>query len=226
MSSSLRSAACGVRRDASRLSLLSASPLTPSTRCLPSLAKRTRAAIYYDAFKASRPQGLQPMGASEGISVTEFLRPGDKIWVPGPYLTKHYGIYIGRCFGDQHGLTEHAVVHNSKVRHGVVIDSFERFCGGKQVEIEGRAVSGHEGTVVVRRALGLVGTKYDVLGFNCERMVNVAQTGEHRSQQLRNAAGLSALGLLALALVGSGDRPRYDRSMGRYRDKQGRFVSR
>lgn len=157
--------------------------------------------------------------------MTEYLKPGDKIWVPGPYLTRHYGMYIGPHFDDRRGLIEHAVVHNSKVQHGVVIDSFVRFSGGKQVTVEDRAAPGYE-DVVAQRALALVGTKYDLLGFNCEHLVNLAQTGEHKSQQLRNAAGLSALGLFALALVGSGDRPRYDRNVARYRDKQGRFVSR
>lgn len=153
------------------------------------------------------------------------LKIGDKIRVRGPYATWHYGMYIGRYFDDRRGLIDHAVVHNSKVQRGVVIDSLARFCGGKQVFIEGRAAAGYE-NVVVQRALSLVGSKYDLLGFNCEHLVNLAQTGEHKSQQLRNAAGLTALGILAMAVVGSGNGTRYDRSVGRYRDRQGRFVSR
>ncbi|MBK9002191.1 MAG: lecithin retinol acyltransferase family protein [Myxococcales bacterium] len=108
--------------------------------------------------------------------MTELLKPGDKIWVPGPYLTKHYGIYIGQYFDDGRGLIEHAVVHNSKVQHGVVIDSFGRFCSSQAVTIERRAVPGYE-SAVVQRALALVGSKYDLLGFNCEHMVNLAQSG-------------------------------------------------
>lgn len=153
------------------------------------------------------------------------LKIGDKIWVPGPYLTKHYGMYIGRYFDDRRGLIEHAVVHNSKVQHGVVIDSLARFSGGKEVQIERRAVPGYE-DVVAQRALALVGTKYDLLGFNCEHMVNIAQSGEHKSEQLRNAAGVAFGAALVALIAGSGDRPRYDRNVGRYRDRQGRFVSR
>ncbi|MCL4748579.1 MAG: lecithin retinol acyltransferase family protein [Myxococcales bacterium] len=152
------------------------------------------------------------------------LKIGDKIRVRGPYATWHYGMYIGRYFDDRRGLIEHAVVHNSKVQHGVVIDSLARFSGGKQVFIEGRAAPGYE-NVVAQRALALVGTKYDLLGFNCEHLVNLAQTGEHKSQQLRNAVGVAAVAAIAAALVSSGERPRYDRKTKRWRNAQGQFVA-
>lgn len=180
---------------------------------------------FIDGCQAIRLRAVASSPFEEDIQLSMVLKIGDKIRVRGPYGTWHYGIYIGRYFDDRRGLIEHAVVHNSKVQHGVVIDGLARFSGGKQVQIERRAVPGYE-DVVAQRALRLVGSEYNLLKFNCEHMVNVAQTGEHKSQQLRNAAGLSALGLFALALVGSSDRPRYDRTVGRYRDKQGRFASR
>ena len=156
--------------------------------------------------------------------MTEHLKPGDKIWVRGPFGTRHYGIYIG-WYELQRGLFEHCVVHNSKVQHGVVIDSLARFVGGQLFFIESRAAEGYE-QAVVDRALALYGSKYDLLGVNCEHMVNMAQSGEHKSQQLRNATGLALFAGLAALMVSSGDRPRYDRSVERYRDRRGRFASR
>lgn len=152
------------------------------------------------------------------------LKIGDKIWVRGPFGTRHYGIYIG-WYELRRGVFEHCVVHNSKVQHGVVIDTLARFTSGKDFFIESRAVEGYE-DVVVKRALAYYGSKYDLLGFNCEHMVNLAQNGEHKSQQLRNAVGVAAVAAIAAAFVSSGERPRYDRKVKRWRNAQGQFVSR
>lgn len=152
------------------------------------------------------------------------LKKGDKIWVRGPFGTRHYAIDIGEHF-DEHGVVRRFVVHNSKVQGGVVVDPVERFAAGQPITIESRAVLGYE-DIVAQRALAYYGRRYDLIAFNCEHLVNLAQTGEHKSQQLRNAAGVAFGAALVALIAGSGGRPRYDRNVRRYRDKQGRFVSR
>lgn len=132
------------------------------------------------------------------------LKKGDKIWVRGSYGVKHYGIYIGRYFIN--GVVVHTVVHNSKTKRRVVVDALDRFARGRQVFIESRAVRGHE-RAVVDRALSYFGKAYDLLAFNCEHLVNIAQTGEYKSPQLRAAAGIAAFALAAWA-VSSHDRSR------------------
>lgn len=151
--------------------------------------------------------------------MTDTIEKGDKLWTRGPLGTRHYGIYAGTI-----GAIEHAVIHNSKVQGGVVIDPFSRFAHGQPVFIEGRAAPGHA-DFVVNSALAYLGNRYDLLSFNCEHLVNLAQAGEHKSQQLRNGATAAAFGALCLWAF-SGNRPRYDASVDRYRDSRGRFVSR
>lgn len=156
--------------------------------------------------------------------MSAILRKGDKIWVRGPFGTRHYGIYIG-LYEVGPGVWGHAVVHNSKKQRGVVIDTLERFSCRERVAIASRAVPGYE-DVVVNRALSWYGSKYDLIGFNCEHMVNLAQQGEHKSQQLRNAAGLTAVLSTLVGMAWVAHQPEYDPVVDRYRDKRGRFARR
>jgi hypothetical protein len=131
------------------------------------------------------------------------IQVGDMIRVPGAMGTYHVGIYVGRTGG-----RPRAVVHNAKGL-GVVICDLGEFAAGRAVELESRVPGGWWAQQrAARRALSLVGLKYDLLNFNCEHAATLAQTGEARSSQLR-AAGtglLVILGIAALARAGEARR--------------------
>ncbi len=145
-------------------------------------------------------------------------RLGDKMSVAGRLGVRHYGIYVGQIGGYLD-----AVVHNSKTEMKVVLEELSTFADGKEIKIEQHAPPDYE-QVVVERALQLLGTKYDLIDFNCEHFVNLVQQGERRSDQLRNGAFLGGLAL-GVAWLYNSSRPRFDERVARYRDSLGRFTS-
>ena len=110
---------------------------------------------------------------------------------------QHVGVYIGR-----HGQIIHAVVHNRK-GEGIVVSSYEEFAAGLEVQIRQQAtIPLHERGIIVQRALSLVGTKYDLINFNCEHAAYYAQSGVAQSPQVNNAvAGMAVGGLIFLGLA-------------------------
>jgi hypothetical protein len=117
---------------------------------------------------------------------------GDMIAIGRPGY-KHVGIYIGlwRFNGP-------CVVHNSK-RGGVILSTFSDFADNSQVFIHQKAVGDFlERQTIVQRALSLLGTKYDLLKFNCEHAATMAQSGVARSPQI---AGYAVLALITLGLA-------------------------
>lgn len=144
------------------------------------------------------------------------LQPGDKCWVQTP-TKKHYGIFIGFYQGD------FWFVHNT-TKEGVVVTRRKEFAGRREIWIEGRATPGTE-SLVVERALGYVGQKYDMLFFNCEHLANLASRGVRESHQLqRGVFAVGALGIFA-AIVGNAlkDDTWVDAD-GRRRHRNGRFA--
>jgi hypothetical protein len=148
------------------------------------------------------------------------LRVGDKIWTPAFGVVRHYGVYVG-----PRGPNGEDVVHNSKLKGGVVWDHRAAFSGGGPIHIEKRATPGYE-WYVAERALAHLGQNYDLLGFNCEHLATLAQDGQKSSSQLQVAGVTAAIvGALAtaFALAPTGT---YDPDVDRYRDRKGRFVRR
>lgn len=116
------------------------------------------------------------------------LQIGDKLRVPVRLGVYHYGIYVGPCgpYGED-------VVHNDK-GGGVQLVGFRIFAAGQPVQVVSRARSWYEGWVIRDRALSLVGTRYDLLNFNCEHAANYAEAGVAFSPTLRGSAFLGLVG--------------------------------
>lgn len=143
------------------------------------------------------------------------IAQGDKCYVQS-FLKKHYGICTG--FGAD---GRPWFVHN-RPDGGVVHTPQEGFSGDAVIYIEQRALAGQE-AAVAQRALDLVGRSYDLLGFNCEHVANLAANGTAESKQVRNVI-TTAIGLAFLALVNQNGTS-VDRN-GYRRDGGGRFASR
>lgn len=116
---------------------------------------------------------------------------GDKVRVRADFGFYHYAIYVGPCgpYGED-------VVHNEKGGR-VVFAYFHDFADGRDVEVAQRAArSWEEREAIVRRAISLLGRRYDLVNFNCEHFANYAIAGVLRSETIA--------ALVALAFVGIG----------------------
>jgi hypothetical protein len=104
---------------------------------------------------------------------------------------RHVGIYVGpRHLGGA------CVVHNCKGK-GVILSTLSDFSGNSQVFIQQKATGNfYEREMIAQRALSLLGTKYDLIKFNCEHAATTAQSGIGRSPQI------AAIALLALFALG------------------------
>jgi hypothetical protein len=163
---------------------------------------------------------LPRLGGDPGLAeeTAMQLQVGDKIRTKGRLGIWHYGVYVG-----PRGPRGEDVVHNSKDRGAVVLEPLSTFAADKDVFIVRRTAPGYE-EVAAQRALAHLGQNYDLLAFNCEHFVNVVHDGQRESPQLQ-VAGALAIGVpLFLALLSPSGK--YDSNVGRYRDSQGRFVSR
>jgi len=144
------------------------------------------------------------------------LQIGDLISVPKDGVITHLGIYIG-----DRGRGYNEVVHNTPRAGGVVRERFEDFADGKEVSFVERAPAGC-GQFHAERALSRVGTKYDLLTWNCEHFVTWVRSGRHSSGQLAGSiAALFAAGVGAFLAT----RPSYDADVGRYRNRKGQFST-
>lgn len=97
---------------------------------------------------------------------------GDKIWVIGAYNFAHFGIVVG------YGPYGIEVVHNDKLSGQVCKVNIQEFTSGTPVHIAPRKARNRaEQELIARRALTLIGTRYDLMNFNCEDAANYAETG-------------------------------------------------
>ena len=113
---------------------------------------------------------------------------------------KHVGVYVGsRWFSFGVG----DVVHNRK-GGGVELTSLAQFSDGCDVFIHQKATGDHfQRQLIAQRAMQLIGTKYDLLTFNCEHAANLAQQGSAKSPQIAEAAvlGFIVCGIAALSAL-------------------------
>jgi hypothetical protein len=148
------------------------------------------------------------------------LRVGDKIWTRTLGVVRHYGVYVGR-----RGPSGEDVVHNSKIKGGVVLEHLNVFSDGNPVLIEKRAAPGYE-WYVAERALSYRGQNYDLLNFNCEHLASLVHEGQKSSPQLRSAGVAAAVVSAIAAAFALAPNGTYDGYVDRYRDRNGRFVRR
>lgn len=159
------------------------------------------------------------------------LVPGTFVWRKDVYLgfVDHYGIVVqsSPCFV--------ANIDKSATRRlNVKIEPFAVFAAGRPVIAELPPAPVDLNTMWLRvRAVAASQRPFGLLtwgqDWNCESFARFVRDGIPRSTQADGAnvvIGVSVLtgvvGLLAAALRG----PKFDRSVGRYRDAQGRFVAR
>jgi hypothetical protein len=123
------------------------------------------------------------------------IEVGDMIAV-GRFFYKHVGIYVGpRHLGGA------CVVHNCK-GNGVILSTLSDFSGNSKIFIHQKATGNfYEREMIAQRALSLLGTKYDLIKFNCEHAATKAQSGVAQSPQIAAAAliALFAIGLTLFA---------------------------
>lgn len=93
---------------------------------------------------------------------------------------QHVGVFVG-----PRGADSRCVVHNCK-GNGVVLSHFQDFANGSPVFIHQKANGNYfQREEIARKALALLGKKYDLLTFNCEHAANLAQNGKAESPQIK-----------------------------------------
>lgn len=123
------------------------------------------------------------------------LQAGDKVEV-NCGLYKHVAIYRG------HQWDGRDFIHNAK--NGCVsLATVDEFAAGKQIFLCEAAPDDYfQRQAIIERAMSLLGTKYDLINFNCEHFANYAQKGRSESPQLAaGAAVLALLGIFAAVLA-------------------------
>jgi hypothetical protein len=101
---------------------------------------------------------------------------------------QHAGVYIGN-----QGFEPDCVVHNVK-GHGVIMSSLADFSEGTEIFIRHKATGNHyDRLTIAQRALSLLGTKYDLLNFNCEHAAYYAHRGMAESPQIAGAAAFAVI---------------------------------
>lgn len=120
------------------------------------------------------------------------IRPGDGLVRSKSFLglIDHYGLYVG-----------HSQVIENHPLHGVRSISLTEFLNGRQL-LRVKSFPGNEWnrSTAVRKAYEMIGTRYDVLDFNCEHFVNHIHNLGIKSDQADLAKSL-VFGVLALGLI-------------------------
>lgn len=83
------------------------------------------------------------------------------------------------------------VISNSRCSGGVIEESLNAFCNGKQIKILGYP-SQLPPFEVIYRARQLIGKKYNVFNYNCEHFVREVHGLKPESPQLNQASLLAA----------------------------------
>ncbi len=103
---------------------------------------------------------------------------GDVIAVNRPGY-KHVGVFVGL-----RGYRGETVVHNCK-GDGVMLSTLDEFADGANIYLRQKADGDYrQREKIARRALNLIGKKYNLLKFNCEHAANLAQREIAESPQI------------------------------------------
>lgn len=126
------------------------------------------------------------------------IRPGDGLVRSKSFLgiIDHYGLYVGQFMAiENHPL------------HGVRLVTLAEFLNGRDLQRVKR-FPGNDWSrrKAVDKAYSMIGTRYDMLDFNCEHFVNHIHNIGIKSNQAEVAKGL-VFGLLAFGFIAaiSGD---------------------
>lgn len=126
------------------------------------------------------------------------LQPGDRLVLPKSNLglVQHHAIYIGiDAYGNRQYLENYIgkgvqmVNENHLFRDGYYLTRIEPFTGNH-----------FQRGLAVNRAVALIGTRYDLVNFNCEHYANAVQYNKPFSNQVGN--GVLATLLLAVVAIG------------------------
>jgi len=124
--------------------------------------------------------------------MAQFL-PGDRLRTRQYYW--HEGIYVG-----PQSPTGASIVHNDIDAGQVILSHPEAFAvKGRPIQLAERTPEPKRAEVVAR-ALSLIGTKFDLLEFNCQHFARLAQHGIARSPRLQ----LAAISVGVAAALGAG----------------------
>lgn len=108
---------------------------------------------------------------------------------------RHRGIVVGWDFAGQP-----LVASNSAARGGVCVETLADFAAGRDVIIA-ELLDQQLHAAILRRVRERLGSKYDLVSWNCDHFVEWALGREVKSKQLRDwsaiAAGLLVLGAIA-----------------------------
>lgn len=115
------------------------------------------------------------------------LQPADRIIEPifETGLSKHHAIYLGM---DRFGVEW--VSENFKFYGVRQVKASKFFSAGKNYRVQPFTGNAFERKSAVNRALGKLGTPYDLLSFNCEHYASYVQSGKEESIQVTNALGI------------------------------------
>lgn len=124
------------------------------------------------------------------------LQRGDVIERPGPWPTKHRGIFLG-----YDAVGQAWVIHNPKGGF-VKYDLFPVFADGQEVtRVAQPSRTAEQRNLIVARAESQLNRPYDILNFNCDHLVTYALAGVPSSPQLQavavTVALVAAVGLFA-----------------------------
>lgn len=126
------------------------------------------------------------------------LRPGDRLVLPKSDLglVQHHAIYIGN---DAYGNRQY--VENYIGKGVQVVNESHLFRDGYHLtRVEPFAGDDYQRQVAVNRAIALIGSRYDLVNFNCEHYANAVQHNKPYSGQVGNGI----LATLILTIIGLG----------------------
>lgn len=130
---------------------------------------------------------------TNGITVD--LQPGDRVVVPitGLILSQHHAIYFGYYHGTSYFI-------ENKIGRGVHLISSEQFFNENPriTRIEKFPGNEFQRQHALQAAFRKIGTRYDLLSYNCEHFSNEVQHFKAYSNQTKVAG---AIGILALILL-------------------------
>jgi hypothetical protein len=118
------------------------------------------------------------------MNTTLFINPGDRVVVPKGGLpgVQHHGIYAGKNDSEQHvfvhnmpGIGVHATTDVDFFRGASMVTRVVPFTG-----------TSAERNRALTKAINRIGSRYNLLSYNCEHFSNDVQTGKPQSIQVRN----------------------------------------